>query len=445
MARLRPGVTMEKAKTGMAVLYSAVQSELHLDPQNDSLNRIGVSPGAGGFSYLRARYSEPLHVLMAIGVLVLLIACANVSNLLLVRAASRRREFAIRLALGAARIRIIRQLLTEALFLSLLAGVLGLFLAFMVDRILIHLADATTIDVTPDWKLLAFTGAISFVTAILFGVVPSSKGASVSPAHSTKLDSRSVGDSSAQRRFSHALVAFQVAVSFLLLVTAGLFIRTLQNLRSFNPGFDRTTVIQAHIDPASAGYKTDQAGRLSDRLTERVRSIPGVQSVSTSALSFGAGVMRICCVNVKGRTTTPDEEKVVRAQQIGLSYFKTMGIPFLVGRDFTLSDSTGKPDVAIINETMARHYFGNDNPVGRHFGWAPNESQNIEIIGVVKDARYDSLREKTPPMVYQSLLQHPNDPNYLEVRVTSGPGARSASTMADIRSANRFPYRISTP
>ena len=435
MARLRPGMTPEKARIGLSVLYSAVQADLHIDPQNDALNRIGVSPGAGGFSYLRARYSEPLHVLMVIVALVLLIACTNVSNLLLVRSASRRREFAVRLALGAPRSRIVRQLLTESFLLSLAAGILGLGLALVVDRILIRLTGATTIDVGLNWELLVFTAVISSLTAFGFGVVPSTRSAGEDPARGTSLGSRAIGDNSRQRRFSNGLVALQIAISFVLIVTAGLFIKSLQNLRNFDPGFERAAVIEVGVDPSYAGYKADQSASLGEQLIQRVRAVPGVKSASASVFTFGGGTMTSCCFTANGRPSQRDEEKAIRVQQTSPGYFNTMGIPLMGGRDFSSTDKSNEPDVAIINETMAHRFFADQDPIGQHFGWAQTESNRIEIVGVVRDVRYDSLREKTPPMIYQSLQQHPNNLNYLEVRVSQGSNARLTAMMADIRSA----------
>jgi predicted permease len=432
-ARLRPGVKPARAREGLAVLYAAVRSEMHVDTSRDAMDRIGVSPGAGGISWLRTRFSEPLHILMGLVALVLLIACANVSNLLLARAAARRREFAVRLAIGASRGRIAGQLLTECILIAALAGALGLALAHYLSRLLVALADVRSLHASLNWKVLAFTAALSLLTSLVFGVAPSLRGARSDPAVTIKVGSRSVGDRAHGWGLSHWLVVTQVAVSLVLLISASLLIRTFRNLQQADAGFDRDRVIQVQVDPGAAGYKSDQMPDLAERLVERIQTLPAVESAGASALGFGWGVMRICCVSVEGRIPRADEEKVVRAQTVTPDYFRTMGIPLLRGRSFTLRDTAGRPEVAVINESMARKYFSTSDPVGAHFGWSPKESGNIEIVGVVKDAHYDNLREETPPMLYQSVWQRHTNINFLEVRL-KGAGA-AAPGMGEIRAA----------
>ena len=434
MARLRPGVTRQQASASLAALHSAIQSEMHIDVNRDSLNRIGVSPGSSGISWLRARFSQPLHILMGVVALVLLIACANVSNLLLARAEARQREFAVRLAIGAPRLRILRQLLSESLLLAALAGVAGLAIARGLSDVLLSIADVQTIRVSLNWKILLFAASISLIASVIFGVVPSLRGSRVDPGNAIKLDVRSIGDRVRRWSFSNGLVIAQVALSLMLLITAGLLIRTLHNLENSNTGFDRGNVIQAHIDPSAAGYKTERMPDLAARIIERIQTVPAVESASASVHGFGAGLMRICCVFVEGRISLPDEDKVVRTQRVTPDYFRTMGTTMLIGRSFTPADTIDRPEVAVINETMALHYFGKANPVGRHFGWSPQEPGKIEIIGVVKDARYDNVREETPPMVYQSLWQRPANLNFIEVRLRRSDYT-VASAIADIRSA----------
>jgi predicted permease len=398
------------------------------------MKRIGVSPGGGGISWLRARYSQPLHILMGVVVLVLLIACANVSNLLLARAAARRREFAVRLAIGAPRSRILRQLLTESLLLAGLAGAAGFAIAQGLNRVLLVMADVRAVKLSPNWKVLVFTAGISLLTSIVFGVAPSLRGSRVDPGNAAKLDSRSVGDRIRGWSLSHVLVVAQVALSLMLLITASLFTRTLRNLEDSNTGFERNNVIQVHVDLEAAGYRTEQMAALAARITERIRMVPRIESASASVHGFGAGIMRICCVSFDGRNAQPDEEKVVRAQQVTPDYFGTMGIAMVAGRSFSPTDTMDRPEVAVINETMAIRYLDKTNPVGRHFGWSPQESGKIEIIGVVKDARYDNLREETPPMVYQSISQRAGNLNYVEVRLKPSSFA-IALVIQDIRSA----------
>lgn len=224
------------------------------------------------------------------------------------------------------------------------------------------MADIQTIRVALNWKILLFTAAISLLTTGIFGVLPSLRGSRVDPGSAIKLDSRTIRGRLRGWSLSHVLVAGQVALSLMLLITASLFIRTLNNLENSNTGFDRNNVIQAQIDPAAAGYKSEQMAALSGRIIERVQMLPNVESASASVHSFGAGMMRICCVFVEGRIPQPDEEKIARAQQVTADYFRTMGIAFLAGQSFSPSDTTGRQEVPVINETMALRYFGRTNP-----------------------------------------------------------------------------------
>ena len=431
-ARLRSGVTARQAREGLAVVYTAVRSELHFGP-GGPLDRIGVSPGSGGISWMRDRFSEPLHILMGLVALILLIACANVSNLLLARAASRRREFAVRLAIGASRRRIAGQLLTESILIAALAGALGVAIAQGLSRLLLALADVHSVRADLNWKVLAFTGVLSLITSLMFGVAPSLRGAKGDPAGSIKGGAHPVRGRAWGWGLSHSLVSTQVAISLLLLITASLLVRTFGNLESADTGFDRDRVMQVQLDPGAAGYQSEQMPDLAQHMIERLQMLPAVESASASALGFGWGAMRICCVSVEGRIPRPDEEKVVRAQTVTPDYFRTMGIAMLRGRSFTLRDGADRPEVAVINESMARKYFDAADPVAAHFGWSPQESGKIEIVGVVKDARYDNLREAATPMLYQSVRQRRANINFLEVRLKKADAAGRA--MAEIRAA----------
>ncbi len=433
MGRLRANVTLGQARASLAVLLSAIQKDMHIDPQSDYLSAIDVQPGAGGFSMLRLKFAQPLHILMGIVGLVLLIACVNVANLLLSRAAGRQREFALRLALGSSRGRLFRQLITESFVLAMIAGVAALALAGAVLRILPALVRGEgESKVSLNLGVLLFTAAISWLAALMFGVFPAMRNAQTDPGPLLKFSSRTVGDGPRKFGASQAFVSAQVALSVVLLITAGLFIHSLQNLRSYNPGFDKQAVVQVQVDASEGGYNGRSGVPYAERVVNRLKSLPGIESASFSGFGFGEGMMRMCCVNIDAHAAGSAEDKTVRVQQVSPGYFTTLGIQLIAGRTFAESDKLGAPEVAVINESMAKYYFGDQSPIGRRFGWIADESRKIEIVGVVRDAKYDNLRERTPRMLYQSFLQNAVSPNFFYVRLSH---ASSPNTVSSIRGA----------
>jgi predicted permease len=409
MARLRPGVHEEQAQASLDALLAQVRSEpSDLGKWAGIIHaKIGMAPGGQGLSEMRDRFSKPLRILMAVVGLALLIACANVANLLLSRATTRQREVAIRLAIGAGRFRLIRQFLTESVLLAGVGGALGLLLAWWGSHLLLILVsnDSTPIpvDITPNARILGFTIAVSLLTALLFGLAPA--------LAATRQDVNSALKMTALARLrlslSRLLVIAQVALSLLLLTGAGLFVGTLRNLRTLDLGFAAESVIQARINPRASGYKQEQLPDLYRRLLERLNAAPGIRSVSMADSGFRMGGSRTCCIGVEGYTHRPGEDREVRTNSVTPGYFQTMGLPLLQGRDFTAQEAGGKPGefpkVAIINETMARYYFGENSPLGKRFGWGdpskPIET-DIEIIGVARDAVYNNLRDKVRPLIY---------------------------------------------
>jgi len=361
-------------------------------------------------------------------VLALLIACANVANLLLARATTRGREVAIRLAIGAGRFRLIRQFFTESVLLAAAGGALGLLLAWWGSYFLLVLvsgdSSAIPIDVTPNARILGFTVFVSLLTALIFGLAPA--------LAATRQDVNSALKMTALARprpsLSRFLVIAQVALSLLLLTGAGLFVRTLRNLSALDLGFAAESVLQARINPRASGYKQEQLPDLYRRLLERLNSAPGVSSASMAGSGFRTGNSRSCCISVEGYTHQPDEDRQVQTNRVTPGYFQTMGLPLLIGRDFMPQEAGSKPvgfpNVAIINETMARYYFGEANPLGKRFGWGdpPNLKSDIEIIGVVKDVNYGSLRDKAPRLIY-----FPQQGETLLVARAAGPVAPLAA------------------
>jgi putative ABC transport system permease protein len=407
IARLQPGVREEQAQAALNALLGQIKSEPGDVGKWAGLiyAKIGLIHGGQGLSEMRDRFSKQLRILMAVVGLALLIACANVANLLLARATTRQREVAIRLAIGAGRFRLIRQFLTESVLLAAIGGALGLLFAWWGGHLLLILVsnDSTPIpiDITPNARILGFTIAVSLLTALLFGLAPALV------ATRQNVDAALKTIVLARPRLSRLLVIMQIALSLLLLTGAGLFVRTLRNLRALDLGFAAESVIQARIDPLVSGYKREQLPDLYRRLLDRLNSAPGVRSASMADSGFRMGGSRSCCIGVEGYVHRPGEDREVRTTNVTPGYFQTMGLPLLLGRDFIPQEALGKPGefpkVAIINETMARYYFGETSPLGRRFGWGdPSKPINtdIEIIGVARDAVYGKLRQKARPLIY---------------------------------------------
>jgi len=360
-----------------------------------------VIPAGAGLDSLRVKFSDPLHILMAIVALVLLIACANIANLLMARAAARRREIAVRLALGAGRLRLLRQFLTESVLLSALGGALGLALAWWGSNALVVFmsnGEARILpSLTPDARILGFTVLVSLLTGIFFGLAPALRATRVEAGPTLK-ETRAISPSS---RLGKVLVVAQAALSLVLLAGAILLARSLRNLETLNPGFDRNNVLMLDLDAEDSGYKGSRLNDYYQQLLVRVGQLPGVRSASAALITpiGGGGISNN--VEVEGYTARPDEDKEVYMNLVAPKYFETLGTPLLAGRDFTMQDGKGTPKVAIINQTMARHYFLDANPIGRHV----DMGGRMEIVGVVGDAKYLSLREKTPRTLYQPCFQ----------------------------------------
>lgn len=423
MARLRPGITDGQARANLAVLLGRIQAEsgpLGRSVRNTS--RFAVQPGGRGISVLRATYSHALQIVMAIVGLLLLIACANVANLLLTRASARQREIAIRVAIGASRWRLIRQALTESIVLSFTGGAIGILFASWSGRVLLLLVGGGDTPIPLEWELdsavLVFTAGICLLTGTLFGLIPA--------LAATKQDTNPTLKASAPGRglWFRPLVVLQVAVSLLLTIGASVFVRTLQNLRALDLGFAPSHLIQARISPASSGYRPEQANGLYSRIAERLRSIPGVLSVAMGGSGFRNGTSQTCCLAVEGREAGTTEDRRIVTNSVTADYFTTMGIPLLAGREFTPADMVGwheREKAAIVNESFARYYFGARSGVGRRIGWGdpPKVRYTIEIVGVVKDSTFGDLRTGTDRMIYFPT----QGGDVIEVRVGGNPTA----------------------
>jgi predicted permease len=444
MGRLKPGVPRPQAQAGVTVQlrqFLTSQAGSKISPhQREEIERsyISLAPGGPGISLLRERYSEPLHILMAVVGLVLLIACANVANLLLSRAAARHKEISVRLALGASRARLIRQMLTESLLMAGFGGALGALFAAWGVRILVSkfAGHSSGLNVRPDLPVLGFALAVCALAAILFGLAPALRSTRVELAPALNASSFSPGATGRRWNLGKGLVSFQAALSLLLLVGAGLFLRTLEKLEAEDLGFNRQHVLLVGIDPRLAGYKPAQLPPLYQRLIDRVKALPGVRAASLAAYSPISGNISMGNISVEGYTPAPGEDMYVHVNIVGWDYFETLGTPLLLGRGIGTQDTASSPKVAVINAAMAHNFFGNENPIGRRFGFGddPKHSGDIEIVGVAADAKYSSLRQKPERMLFLPCLQMRGDAAYiweLELRTAGDP--RSAATA--VRSA----------
>ena len=418
--RLKPGETLTAAKAGLQPLFHQI---LQMEVQDKAFAKateytkqqflkmwMDVLPAANGRSFLRRQFANPLFALMAVVALVLLIACSNVANLLIARAAARQKEIAVRLALGASRGRLILQLLEESLLLSVAGGVAGLGLAILMVKTLISYLPAgvseLTLSSTPDLRVLGFTAGISVVTGLLFGLVPALQSTRPQLAGTLKDQAGSVvgGTSVGLRK---ALVVLQVSLSLLLLIGAGLFIQSLRNLKGLNPGFRTDSLVTFSVDPSLNGYKPARSLQFYRQLQERLEALPGVTSAGLAVIPVLDGNEWDSSVSVEGYNTKQGEWIDPHMQFCTEGFLDTMGIPVLQGRGFTLRDDEAAPKVGIINEKFARRYFGNASPVGRHVGMGgnPGTKLDIEIVGVVRDTKYESMREEVPYELYRPYRQ----------------------------------------
>ncbi len=441
MGRLRPGVSLAQAQAALAPpFHQWVASTATNDRERANLPELVVREGGGGLDSLRRQYSKPLYVLLTLVGLILVLACANVANLLLARAAGRRREIALRQGLGANRLRIVRQLLTESVLLAWLGGILGVLFATGGIRFLtLLLANGRanfTVHAELNWHVLGAAAALSFVTGMLFGVAPamqSTGGDLVSALKETR------GRRPGSRRLfrgvgvNHALVTAQIAISALMLVAAGLFVRTLSNLQSIDVGFNRESVLLFQVDARKAGHKEAEIAVFYGDLLKRLRAIPGVREASLSSESLigaGSGLP----VSVRGLPPNPAN----RYLTVGPDFFKTMQIPILAGRDIGDRDGPGSPAVAVINEVFARANFGERNPLGqrlilREAGEGDWIGRDMEIVGVSRNARNGSLKRAIPPVVYFPFNQGYPQPNEIVYALrTAGDPLRYVNSIREV-------------
>ena len=442
IGRLKSGVTAAQVEANLATVFrttarAGFDSMLaSLPPETRSTSRyqnrteipnLRVDSGARGVYDVNVSDERAVTILSAVVVLVLLIVCANVANLLLSRAATRQKEISVRLSLGATRGRLVRQLLTESLLLASLGGALGILIANWSGQLLPGAAgQATTID----WRVLSFVLAVTVVTGIVFGIAPALRATSLNVSAALKETSRSIAGS--RSPLTRALLVLQVAVSLVLLIAAGLFLRTLNNLRHVDVGFNTQNLVVFRVNPALNRYDDKKSNAVIEEIATRLKGVAGIRAVGVSSVPLLANNVSSTGIFRPGRTYAPRQSDDIYILQVSPDYFKTMEIPLVAGRGFTDRDNQTAPKVVIINETAARKYFANENPISLRFGTSVEKSSDLEIVGVLRDTKYEGVRQDVPATMFVPSLQS-RPATVFQVRTAGDP----AQTVGAIREAVR--------
>jgi predicted permease len=418
MARARPGLSDEQARASLDVALEAAVRATTTIKKGDTLPHIRVESGSKGLNYIAHQYAKPLYVLLVMVGAVLLMACANMANLMLARSSARQREMSVRLALGAGRSRVLRQVLTESLLLSFMGGIIGLLLGYLCRSALPHLIakawDYSDMEVPFNWKVFTFTATITIGTGILFGILPAWAATRAEIGTALK---QSAQTASRRRRAwnGKGIVAFQIGVSTVLVIAAWLFLRTLINLNSVDPGFAVDHLVLFEIDAPSLRYPAPKDVAMHARLEEALSAVPGVEGVTASDAPLLVGMQMITGFHVEGTPevelspSPEDMNKFPRAADVGTDFISVMKIPMVAGRAFTRQDTETSAKVAIINQALAKRFFPHQNPIGKRFSAGPTakDTKWIEIVGVCADTRYDALRNNPPPMHFGLYRQQP--------------------------------------
>ena len=454
IARLKPGITQEQAKASINVVFqrmieSNIGSTASAEERQEFLSqRINLQAGARGSSTLQGEYGQPLKVLMALVGFVLLIACANVANLLLARGAARQKEFAVRLAIGAGRRRLIRQLLSESLLLAFAGAAAGILLAQWVETLLLQLVSRASaghgviqLNLRPDARVLVFTLSVTVLSATLFGLIPALRLTRVDLSPILKSSAGATTGEAGQRRLpaGRVLVIVQVAISLILLVDAGLFVHSLSKLSEVNLGYQRENLILFRVDGAPGGYKGPANLRFQRELLDKFSNVPGVRAATLSSNGLFSHSESADPILVEGYTPKPGEEMHSRMDHIGPGYFSTVGIPLLMGREIGPQDSGNGPRAAVINQKFAKDYFANTNPLGKKVrDTYPGNPSEMEIVGIVADAKYNSLREQTPARIYAPYFNPMWEHSYAiyEIRTLADPASVSMTLRKIVQQMN---------
>lgn len=438
LGRLKPHVGLGAAQADANVIFQAwLHQAAGSSPSPERIQDmrkavVQLMPAASGISRLRRRFSRPLEILMVLVGLVLLIACANIANLLLARAAGRQREIAVRMALGAGRNRLMRQLLSESLLLALIGGLLGALLAVLGAHLLLSMvspdAAPVPLELGLSARVLLFTLVVSLATGVIFGIAPAVRMTSTGAGPTLK---EGLARSPLHNRLGRGLVAGQVALALFLMIGAGLFARTLQNLERTNVGFDKDRVLLLQLDSDSSTAKGAALLNLLGRVEDRVRSLSRVQAASFSELGFDEGHW-MTLVWPQGVPHMEATATRMSGNRVGAQYFEVLGMPLIMGRGFDRRDTVKSPAVAVVNETFAHRLYPKEPPLGRKF--ALEDGADLEIVGVVEDAKFESIREKPVGMffIYNGQLQISDGFHDLLMRTEGRPEALAADVRAVI-------------
>ena len=419
-ARLKPGYTAASAQAPMQVLFHQIreyETTLPAAKEWSAYSRdqflkgkIKVEPAATGFSGIRNDFSKSLIVLMSMVGLVLLIACANVANLLIARAFARQKEIAVRLSVGASRGQLVRQLLVESLLLASIGGIVGVFLSVVITKALLSMVPSAgnplLIRAEPDARILLFTLALTFLTGLIFGLLPALRASRPDLWTTLKDAAGAIAGQKGSLVLRKGLVVAQVALSFLLLFGAGLFVRSLQNLKTTDTGFrNLDNLITFQVNPALSGYDDPRGAHFYEELLNQIRALPGVHSAGIAVVPLLSGDEWDSGTNVEGHEAKDGEDMQAFMNALSPGYFETMGVRLLEGRDFDRRDLKKNTTVAVVNQKFARHFFGNQSAVGRHISGngGPQAKLTTEIIGVVEDSLYEGPREGVHRQVYVPL------------------------------------------
>jgi len=451
VGRLKPGVSPATAQSATNVVFRRLLTDYvgaQASPQaaaNIQRASIELIPARLGRSIVRLEFSSPLTILMAVVGLVLLIACANVANLLLARASARQREVAVRMSLGAGRLRIIRQMLAESLLLGASGAGLGFVFASGASRLLVAVVSSSTepvpLMVRPDLAVLAFTLGAMLATVLLFGAVPAFHATRLNLVPALK-DGGSATSTPGRTRLSRILVAGQVALSVALIAGAVLFLRSFSKIMSIDTGFDKRNVLVIDVDPGAAGYQVDERfNAMMARVEQRVAQVPGVRGAGFALFVFNGGGWSLDTITIPGRTRSPnDHPGQVELNIVGRQYLDVMRVPILAGRGLSDRDTASSPKVAVINEMMARTYFGEPLPLGRTFSVDDDEKpesrqwRDVEVVGVARDAKSRTMLERERPAIFFPHAQHSR--YFLSsLAVRHDPSAASGTLMPAIRRA----------
>ena len=446
MGRLKPGWTLAQASSHLAAISPGLfDATVPTGYAAKSLTdyqqlRLEAVPAANGISYLRNQYDTSLWLLLGITGLVLLIACANLGNLMLARASARQREFAVRLALGAFRGRLVRQSLSESLLMAFTGAALGLGLSSVLSQSIIRFLtienDTPQLDMSTDWRMLAFTAAVATLACVLFGLAPALRSSQTDPGAAIKSGGRSLTAGHERFSFQRFLVVVQISVSLVLVVGALLFVGSFRNLMTLNPGFREKGILLAFFDVSRMQLPEGEIKRFQQQLIDEVRSIPQVQEAASTTNTIVGGGMWSHTIRIAGA------EGSSRFTWVSPSYLRTLDIPLLSGRDFTNNDTEASPRVAIVNQTFVHRFLGSADPIGKTLRTSPEPNYpatDYQIIGVSKDTKYFDLRSDTPPMTYAPAAQFPAAGPELSLYIRSSAPLGNLSSAIQRRLAKSHP------